>query len=111
MKKLTATFDDKTDLGPIFNALGHAKELKLETINSEPAVKHRKHRGAKTGISVIMSHYTPEGEFHYNIAQDWLEKEGFSRTSTSPMISRLIKDDYLKRLDGHRFRFVREYAE
>lgn len=110
MKKLTVLLPDNTeglDLAPL---LALSLDFRIEHVPEAPAAPEKakrrpRLRGVDTG-TVVMKHYTPAGEFSLETATKWLAAEGYSQTSTSPALSKLVKAGRLSRLNDGRWRFI-----
>lgn len=108
MKKVTAIVPDDADLSALINV---AVSLTLEKMNSDMEdgpPKRTNHRNpGMTTATAIMSHYTPEGKFMKSLVEIWLTEKGYNAGSTSPAISKLVKEGYVRSLGGQRYIFVK----
>jgi hypothetical protein len=109
MKKLTVLLPDdaSVDLSALLAA---AVEVHLEAVpEAAPAKRKRSARVRKEGWTApdaIMQHYSPESTFALDLAGQWLEAEGYSATSASACLSKLVKQGRLARASSGLFRFV-----
>lgn len=109
MKRITIIVDD-VDLPQLRKVLLEAHELHIEDVGGPTPKRRRLRPSAIEPLSnthyIILSHYTPDGEFTLPTARKWMEDFHYSPNSASPAASRLIKDGYLKRLPHNRFKFI-----
>lgn len=97
---------DETELVRITRMLKHASKYQVERIGgernplhrtaaapAEPELKTPRYRpgNGKTSIGVLLKHFTPRGEFEYDIAQRWLVDEGYAPTTIDGTLHQLKK--------------------
>lgn len=116
MSKLVIEFPagKSKSLGPLYSDaesfLSDAIAIHWEDDDTEPQVNAERPRFYHPKYSVpqaIMSHFTPSGEFTRQLAQDWIEKEGFARPGAGAALAKLVEFKYVKKIGPSRYSFIK----
>lgn len=106
MKRLTITLPDDFDPGLLTPILAVATDILLETSDEAPKPGQRIYRpgNGKTALSTIMDHFTPDGVFTRETAQQWLATAGYAKAATP--VYALVKRGRLRNLGAGKFQFT-----
>ena len=115
MKKLTAVFDEDTDID--FEALAkisaNAIEFRIEQCQNSKRrrnVKTRHYNQDETAVDAIMEHATFGAEFTRESAERWVKAKGYRSTTAGPTLTGMERGGLVKKVGAKRYAFQKTAA-